>query len=148
MARRAGLRPVLAALAALGAFAPAAAQPPGPATIPAEIRPYVPSNMGAYFVGFLIAPAEAHSLTRETFIRHQAYIRRQFEAGIYHVAGPLTDGGRIHGMVILSAPTLEAARAILAGDPAAQDGAFSVEVHPAMFPDLSAVRVEYPPAAD
>jgi len=28
-----------------------------------------------------------------------------------------------------------------------QEGGFAVEVHPAMFPDLSAVRVEYPAAA-
>lgn len=139
---RAWLGPVLAALAA----AQAPAQPPGPPAIPAEIQPYVPRNMAVYFVGLLVAPAEPRPMSRELFIRHQAYLRRQFEAGIYRLARPLTDGGHVHGMVILTAPSREGALAILAGDPAVQAGVFTVEVHPAMFPDLSALRVEYPPA--
>lgn len=143
MQGRARLGLILAGLAA-GGGAAAPAQPPG---IPAELQPYVPRNLGAYFVGMLLAPAEPRPMTRPLFIRHQAYLRRQFEAGIYQLAGPLTDGGTIRGMVILSAPTREAALAILAADPAVQEGAFAVELHPAMFPDLSALRVEYPPPA-
>ena len=134
-------------LAALAAGAAPAQPPPGQAEIPAPMRPYVPSNLGAYFIGFLVARADAPPMTHELFIRHQAYIRRQFEAGVYHLAGPLTDSSHIAGIVILSAPTREAALAIVAADPAAQAGRFTVEVHPALFPDLSAVRVEYPPPA-
>ena len=141
-------RPLLAALAVFGAAAAAPAQPPYPAAIPADIQPYVPRNIGNYFVGFLVSPAQPRPMARELFVRHQAYLRRQFEAGVYRVGGPLTDGGHIRGMVILAAPTEEAARAILAGDPAVQEGVFAVELHPAMFPDLSALRVEYPAAAD
>jgi uncharacterized protein YciI len=104
--------------------------------------------MAAYFVGLLVSPDRPRPMIRDLFIRHQAYLRRQFEAGVYRVAGPFTDGGRIHGMVILSARSAEGARAIVAADPAVQEGAMAVEVHPAMFPDLSALRVDYPPRAD
>jgi uncharacterized protein YciI len=143
---RAPFRLLLAALAGGGGAAPAQ-PPPGPTAIPAEMRPYVPSNLRAYFVGFLVARPEAPPMTRELFIRHQAYIRRQFEAGVYRLAGPLTDSSHIGGIVVVSAPTREAALAIVAADPAAQAGLFAAEVHPALFPDLSAVRVEYPPPA-
>ena len=132
-------------LAALGAGA-APAQPPSPASIPAELRPYAPSNLVGYFGALLMAPAQPRPATRELFIRHQAYVRRQFEAGVYHLAGPLTDGGPIQGIVIVSAPTREAALAIISADPMVLEGGFTVEMHPAIFPDLSAVRVEYPPA--
>jgi uncharacterized protein YciI len=144
MGRRASLGLILAALAAAPGGS-AAAQPPGPPAVPPELQPYVPRTLGAYFVGFLVAPAEPRPMSRELFIRHQAYLRRQFEAGVYRLAGPLTDDGHIHGVVILSAPSREAALAIVAADPSVQEGVFAVELHPAMFPDLSALRVEYPP---
>jgi len=144
MLGRLPLRLLLDALAC-GAGAASSQPPPGPAAIPAELRPYAPSNLRAYFVGFLVARPDAPPVTRELFVRHQAYIRQQFEAGVYHLAGPLTDGGHIGGIVVAGAPTREAALAIVAADPLVQAGLFTVEVHPALFPDLSAVRVEYPP---
>ena len=133
---------LLAALGASSLALPAAAQPPG---IPPELLPYIPRNVGPYFVGLLVSAEHPQPMSRELFIRHQNYMRTQFEAGVYRLAGPMTDGGRIHGMVILSAPNAEAARAVVAADPAVQAGAMAVEVHPAMFPDLSGLRVEYPP---
>lgn len=136
------LRLLLAPLCAAAFALPAAAQPPG---IPPELQPYIPRNVGPYFVGFLVSSEHPQPMSRELFIRHQNYMRTQFEAGVYRLAGPMTDGGRIHGMVILSAANAEAARAIVAADPAVQAGAMAVEVHPAMFPDLSSLRVEYPP---
>jgi uncharacterized protein YciI len=135
------LRLCLAALCACVA-PPVAAQPPG---IPPDLLPYIPRNVGSYFVGFLVSAEHPQPMSRELFIRHQNYMRTQFEAGVYHLAGPMTDNGRIHGMVILSAPDADAARAIVAADPAVQAGAMAVEVHPAMFPDLSGLRVEYSP---
>lgn len=144
---RASLRLILAALAA-GASAAAPAQPPpGPAIIPAELRPYAPSNLTGYFVGFLVARPGAPPVTGELFIRHQAYVRHQFEAGLYHLAGPLTDGGQVRGLVVVSAPTREAARALIAADPLVEAGLFTVEMHTGLFPDLSPIHVEYPPAA-
>lgn len=142
--RRAPLCLLLAALAAAGA---AQAQPPDPATIPPPMRPYAPSNLRGYFVAFLMAPPQARPMSLELFIRHEAYIRRQFEAGAFHVAGPLTDNGPIRGLFIVSAPNREAALAMVAADPIVREAGYTVEVHPAMFPDLSGVRVEYPPHA-
>ena len=139
---RAPLGLLLAALAAGGA--PSAAQPPGPETIPAPMRPYVPTNLRGYFIVFLMAPAQRRPISLELFARHEAYIRRQFEAGAFHVAGPLTDNGAISGLFIASAPTREAALALVAGDPIVPEGGFTMEAHPALFPDLSSVRPEYP----
>jgi uncharacterized protein YciI len=146
-ASRGGI-PVCLLLAALAAgSAPSAAQPPGPESIPAPMRPYVPTNLTGYFVVFLIAPAQARPIGLDLFIRHEAYLRRQFEAGAFHLAGPLTDNGRIRGLFVVSAPTAEAAAALVAGDPIVPEGGFTVEAHPAMFPDLSSIRPEYAPRA-
>ena len=144
-----GRAPLCLLLAALGANggAPAAAQPPGPETIPAPMRPYVPTNLRGYFIVFLMAPAQPRPIGLDLFIRHEAYLRRQFEAGTFQVAGPLMDNGAIRGLFIVSAPTRKAAAALVAGDPLVPEGGFTVEAHPAMFPDLSAVRAEYPPHA-
>ena len=139
------LRLLLTALGAANLALSARAQPPA---IPPELRPYVPQHMASYFVGFLVSPEQPRPMSRALFIRHQAYLRGRFEAGVYRLAGPFTDGERIHGMVILSARSAEEARAIVAADPAVQEGAMAVEVHPAMFPDLSALRVDYPHRAD
>ena len=131
-------------LAALGAGgAPATAQPPDPAAIPAPMRPYVPTNLKGYFVVFLMAPAQPRPIGLDLFVRHEAYLRRQFEAGAFHVAGPLMDNGAIRGLFIVSAPTREAAAALVAGDPLVPEGGYTVEAHPALFTDLSAVRAEY-----
>ena len=142
---RAPLCLLLAALAAGGA--PSAAQPPGPENIPAPLRPYVPTNLRGYFVVFLMAPAQPRPISPDLFARHEAYIRRQFEAGAFHVAGPLTDTGQIRGLFIVSAPTREAALALVAGDPIVPEGGFTMEAHSALFPDLSSVRPEYPSRA-
>lgn len=137
------MRRLLLAILGAGAFAlPAAAQPPG---IPPELQPYIPRNVGPYFVGFLVSSEQPRAISRELFIQHQNYMRGQFEAGVYRLVGPFTDGGRIRGMVILSARNADEARAIVAADPAVQAGTMAVEIHPGMFPDLSSLRVEYPP---
>jgi uncharacterized protein YciI len=144
--RRIPLCLLLAALAA-GGGGPAAAQPPGPETIPAPMRPYVPTNLRGYFIVFLMAPAQPRPIGLDLFARHEAYIRRQFEAGAFRVAGPLMDNGRIRGLYIVSAPTREAALALVGGDPIVPEGGFTMEAHPALFPDLSSVRPEYPAGA-
>src|SRR5689334_20103272 len=118
--RRATLSLLLAALAA--GSAPTMAQPPDPAAIPAPMRPYVPTNLRGYFVVFLMAPAQPRPIGLDLFVRHEAYLRRQFEAGNFHVAGPLMDNGAIRGLFIVSAPTREAAAALVAGDPLVPEG--------------------------
>jgi uncharacterized protein YciI len=133
---------LLAALLASGGAAPALAEPP---LIPPDLQPYVARNITAYFVGFLVAPGQPHPMSRDLFIRHQNYMRSQFEAGVYRLAGRFSDSGHIAGMVILSARNAEEARAIVTADPAVGEGALAVEIHPSIFPDLSSLRVEYSP---
>jgi uncharacterized protein YciI len=133
-------RLVVLALTALPAVA--VAQAPA---IPPEIQAHIPRDVRPYFLAFLVTPAEPRPMSRELFIRHQGYIRSQFEAGVYRLVGPVTDGGRIRGMVILSAASAEEAQRIVAGDPSVQEHVLDVEVHPAMFPSLDTLRVSYPP---
>ena len=37
------------------------------------------------------------------------------------------------------------ARAIAAADPVVQEQVMAVEVHPALFPSLASLRIDYPP---
>jgi uncharacterized protein YciI len=115
-----------------------------PPAIPPAVAPHIPKNVRPYFLAFFVNPAKPREMPFDLFVRHQAYMRRQFESGVYHLAGPLTDEGRIRGVMILSAPSAEAARAIVAADPAVQEGVMAVEIHPAMLPSLDALEVEYP----
>lgn len=126
----------------------AAWQTPCPAQsadLPPEIAAHVPKNLRSYFVGFVVTPSIPRRMTNEIFVRHQAYIRKQIEAGVYHLVGPLTDGGRVRGLTILSASSIEDARAIVEADPAVQEHILDVEIHPAMLPSLASLKIEYPP---
>ena len=121
------------------------AQPAPPAAVPPEIAPHVPSDLRSYFVAFLLTPAEPRDMPFELFVGHQAHIRRQIEAGAYRLVVPFSDGGRIRGMVIVSAPSESAARALVEADPAVEAGVFAIELHPAVMPSLDSLRIEYPP---
>ncbi len=76
-------------------------------------------------------------------VQQLAFLRVQFEAGVYRVAGPITDGGEFSAMAILEAESLEAAKAIAEQDPAVIAKRLLVEVRPVLLPALDAVRVEY-----
>jgi len=107
----------------------------------------IPKNMKPYFLGLLIeekgAPEQSQQEQQRMAQQHLACIRTQVEAGKYLVVGPLADNNRIRGIAIVSAASLEEARTILNGDPAVKSGRMTVEVHPAMFPDLSGIRITY-----
>lgn len=111
--------------------------------IPPQIAPHVPQNLRGYFVVFLVNPPVARDFPHELFLRHQAYIRRLVEAGVFKLVGPLTDGGRIRGMKIVSAASAEQARTIAEADPAVQAQVFAVEVHPATLPSLATLKIQY-----
>jgi uncharacterized protein YciI len=132
---------LLGLLAASGLATPGAAPSP---PIPADIAPHIPRDIRTYYVAFLVTPAEAREMSHEVFVRHQAYMRGQYERGVYRLAGPITDGGRIRGLVILTAASAEEAAAIVAADPAVIEKIFAVEVRPAMLPSLDSLKVEYP----
>ena len=75
---------------------------------------------------------------------HLAYIREQVEAGKFVVVGPALDQGRIAGMAIINAASIEEARKIAEGDKMVQSGRLVAEIHPVMLVDLSGLRIEYP----
>jgi uncharacterized protein YciI len=60
------------------------------------------------------------------------------------MAGPVVDQGRIGGMAIVNASSLEEAAKIVNNDKMIQSGRLAAEIHPVMLADLSALRVEYP----
>ena len=112
--------------------------------IPAEVEPYVPANLRGYFLVFMVTPREPKPMSEELFVRHQAYIRRQIEAGVFKIVGPISNGGRLRGMKIVNAASIEDARKIAAGDPAVQEKVVDVEVYAVTLPSLATLRIEYP----
>jgi uncharacterized protein YndB with AHSA1/START domain/uncharacterized protein YciI len=121
-----------------------AAPSPAPLPFPPEFAAHIPMHVRSYFLVLKVNPAEPKEMSHDLFVRHQAYLRRQIEAGTYRLVGPVTDGGRIRGVSIIQAATADEARAIAEGDPAVKEGVFGIEVHPAMFPSLDSLRIEYP----
>jgi len=107
----------------------------------------LPRNLKPYFLA-LFKPGERWNQTEgaeDLPTRQLAYLREQFDAGIYRVAGPMTEGGEIAAMAIIEAGNLEAAREIAEQDPAVESARLAVEVFPVLLPALDAVRAEYKP---
>lgn len=106
----------------------------------------VPKNLKQYFLCLL---EKGEKWTPVQFAdpamqEHLAYIREQVEAGKFVVVGPTLDQGRIGGMAIINATSLEEAQKITNGDKMVQSGRLVAEIHPVMLADLSALRIEYP----
>jgi uncharacterized protein YciI len=114
----------------------------------APSRPQIqdlPRNLKPYFLA-LFRPGERWNQTEgaeDLPARQLAFLRAQFEAGVYRAAGPITDGGTVSAMAIIDAESIEAAKQIAQQDPAVITERLVVEVHPALLPALDAVRVEY-----
>ena len=106
----------------------------------------IPKNMKQYFL-CLLEKGEKWSPVQfadPVMQEHLAYIREQVEAGKYVVAGPALDQGRISGVAIISATSLEEAQKIVNADKMVQSGRMVAEVHPVMLADLSGLHTEYP----
>ena len=101
----------------------------------ASSRPRIenlPRNLKPYFLA-LFRPGERWNQTEgaeDLPAQQLAFLRAQFEAGVYRAAGPVTDGGDISAMAIIEAESLEAAKQIAAQDPAVIAERLVVEVHP------------------
>lgn len=113
-----------------------------------EKNPSIPKNMRQYFFGFLVKgekwnESRSKEELAELMKEHLAYIRSQAAAGRYKLAGPFLDDGQIRGFLIINADTADGARQIVSGDPMVKTGRMAVEVHPAMFADVSCVLMEY-----
>ena len=123
----------------------AVAQTPGQMPQSANI----PKNMKQYFLCLLSkgdkwAPVQFADPAMQD---HLAFIREQIEGGKYGMAGPVVDQGRIGGMAIINASSLEEATKIVDSDKMVQSGRLAAEIHPVMLADLSALHVEYPEKA-
>jgi uncharacterized protein YciI len=106
----------------------------------------IPKNMKPYFLCLL---EKGEKWTPVQFAdpamqEHLAYIREQVEVGKYAVVGPLLDEGRIRGMAIINAASIEEARKIVNRDKMVETGRLVAEIHPVMLADLSGLHVEYP----
>jgi len=105
----------------------------------------LPRNLKPYFLA-LFRPGERWNQTEgaeDLPARQLAFLRAQFEAGVYRAAGPMTDGGAISAMAIIEAESFEAAKQIAEQDPAVVAARLLVELHPTLLPAMDAVRVEY-----
>jgi uncharacterized protein YciI len=106
----------------------------------------IPKNMRPYFLCLL---ERGEKWTPVQFAdpamqEHLAYIREQVEAGKFVVVGPALDQGRIGGVAIINATSIEEAQRIANADKMVQSGHLVAEIHPVMLADLSALHIEYP----
>jgi uncharacterized protein YciI len=110
-------------------------------------RKDIPRDVEPYFIAFLFRGdrwndtlgADAADLVP----RQLAFIREQVEAGRYLLAGPITDDGPLVGMSIIAAGNAADALAIASADPGVKAGRLRVEVHPAFFPSLKQLKINY-----
>lgn len=110
----------------------------------------MPKNMKPYYLDILVTKdspeASIPDAERMAWMqKHLAYIRSQAEAGKFVLVGPVTEEGRIRGIAVIKADSLEEARRMASSDPLVQAGHLSVEVHPIQLEDLSSIRFDYPP---
>ncbi len=106
----------------------------------------IPKNMKQYFLCLLTkgdkwTPVQ---LADPAMRDHLVFIREQIEGGKFVTPGPVLDQGRIGGMAIINASSLEEAAKIVNGDKMVQSGRLAPEIHPVMLADLSTLHVEYP----
>jgi uncharacterized protein YciI len=115
---------------------------------PAQDNSDIPKGMKQYFFGFLVK-GEKWSQTPpkeeldQLMKKHLAYIHSQVDAGNYKLVGPFLDDDRMRGFMIINAATAEDAQRIVSGDPVVKAGRMAVEIHPAMFADISCVRMDF-----
>ena len=110
---------------------------------------YIPLNMKPYYLELLVdgdKPLAGMSKEErsELVLRHLAFVRAQVEAGTIVLVGPILGQGRIRGMAIMKASSIEEARKIEQGDPMIQNGFAKSEIYSIMLEDLSGVKFEYP----
>jgi uncharacterized protein YciI len=135
------LSAVVVAFLAVGAAAAQTPQFPSGPDIPVNIKPYFLALM------LHVAPPSGSDQGKpsdDLMAAHLAYIHKQVDAGKYAIVGPLLDHARIGGIAVVKTATLDEAKQIADADPMVTSGYMTIEIHPIMLEDLSAVKVEYP----
>ena len=110
-------------------------------------RKDIPRDVEPYFIAFLFRGDRWNDTlgadVADLVPRQLAFIREQVEAGRYLLAGPITDDGPLVGMSIIAAGNATDALAIASADPGVKAGRLRVEVHPAFFPSLKQLKINY-----
>jgi uncharacterized protein len=110
-------------------------------------RKDIPRDVEPYFIAFLFRGERWNDTlgadVADLVPRQLAFIREQVEAGRYLLAGPITDDGPLVGMSIITAGNAADALAIASADPGVKAGRLRVEVHPAFFPSLKQLKINY-----
>ena len=110
-------------------------------------RKDIPRDVEPYFIAFLFRGERWNDTlgadVADLVPRQLAFIREQVEAGRYLLAGPITDDGPLVGMSIIAAGNAADALAIASADPGVKAGRLRVEVHPAFFPSLKQLKINY-----
>jgi uncharacterized protein YciI len=75
---------------------------------------------------------------------HLAHLTRLRESGALISAGPVEENERVRGLSLFYTPSLEAARALAAADPAVQAGRFALEFYTWWMPAGSLPTVAQP----
>jgi uncharacterized protein YciI len=107
----------------------------------------VPKRLQPYFLGLLRKGSRWNETdgrdAMELLPQHLAFLRREIERGRYVVAGPVTDGGDIVGMMILNAASADEAHQVANQDPGVKAGRLRLEILPVLLPALDGIRVSY-----
>jgi uncharacterized protein YciI len=100
--------------------------------------PELPAGMRTYYFGVLRrGPAwtAQHTPENEKIQKgHMAHINRTAETGKLVVAGPLSDGGNIRGILVYKVGSADEARALAEADPAVKAGRLVVDIHAWLVP--------------
>jgi uncharacterized protein YciI len=114
--------------------APAQERPAAEPTPAATTNAPEPATMTTYVVGFLVRGPKwsSHSTPELEKLQeeHLAHVRMMAEVGKLIVAGPFTDGGRIRGMSIFRAASVDEVKVLAEADPAVVSGRLRYEWHP------------------
>jgi uncharacterized protein YciI len=94
----------------------------------------MPANMAQVWLAVLLRGAAWTAEQTPEALRlqqqHVAYLDELATAGHSLIMGPFTDGGRIEGLVVLGAGSLEEATALMEADPAIKAQHVAIEIHP------------------
>ena len=126
--------PALLVLALAAAPVLADEKPRTEAAPPAAANATDPATMTTYVVGFLVRGPKWSSTSTPELEKlqetHLAHVRMMAEVGKLIVAGPFPDGGRIRGMSIFRAATVDEVKVLAEADPAVVSGRLKYEWHP------------------
>jgi uncharacterized protein YciI len=106
----------------------------------------VPRNLKSYFLCLLRKGPRWNETgdSPELMLEHLAFLRAQFEARKFLVAGPVVDNADdLVGISIIAAASAEEAQELANLDPGAVAGRLKMEIRPVFLPSLDGVRAEY-----